>query len=142
MPLTELDRSVANGLLLLRRPLRCVALSRNGTQCRPHSAGTLYTHHLATQPHGSRASIYSSPCPRLAGQVADDEDLRDLGACAQRAGRELHGQRELACRVGLAGEIQRDPQIEELSAHAMVRALHAWVGERAIEWGRVQLMRL
>ena len=123
MPLTELDRSVANGLLLLRRPLRCVALSRNGTQCRPHSAGTLYTHHLATQPHGSRASIYSSPCPTLAGQVADDEDLRDLGEGAQRAQRELDGQCELALRFELAREIQRDPRIEEPSARAMARAL-------------------
>ena len=79
MPLTELDRTVANGLLLHRRPLRCIAESRNGTQCRPQSAGTLYTPHLATQPHGSRASLYSSPRPTLDGQVARDEDDRDLG---------------------------------------------------------------
>ena len=96
---------------------------RNGVPHRPHSAGTLYTHRLATQPRGSRASIYSTPCPTLAGQVADDEDLRDLGEGAQRAQRELDGQCELALRFELAREIQRDPRIEEPRARAMVRTV-------------------
>ena len=45
VPLTELDRSVANGLILLRRPLRCisrrVATVRNAGPIRPaHSVLT------------------------------------------------------------------------------------------------------
>ena len=92
-------------------------------QCRAQSAGTLYTPHLATQPHGSRASLYSSPRPTLDGQVARDEDDRDLGDRAQRAGRELDGQRDHALRFRGARESRTHPRIEEIGAHAIVRTV-------------------
>ncbi|MDC0525794.1 hypothetical protein OAO87_02250 [bacterium] len=53
-------------------------------QCRAQSAGTLDTPHLATQPHGSRASLYSSPRPTLDGQVARDEDDRKILVTARK----------------------------------------------------------